>query len=126
MRQKFFISRTSKSNQLKIMEYAVLGKNLKNVASENLRADNFSLVGEETYENSKIVDSISEGNNAIMGMLRTHNIFPIYPYACKIAEAIRDLYRGQENDTIELYFDDIDLISYKKDEEHNEESESGK
>ena len=126
MRQKFFISRTIKSNDLKIMEYAVLGKNLKNVSSENLRTDNFSLLGEEKYENAKVVDSISRGDDALVGMLRTHNIFPIHPYACKIAEAIRELYGRQENAAVELFFDDMDLIAFEKDEEPEEELESEK
>ncbi len=110
MRQKFLISKNLKKNELQIFEYAVLGKNLKNVASENLRTDNFSLVCQETYQGAKIVDSISRGNEALVDVLRTHNIFPIRPYACKIADAIRDLYSDSEDATRELFFDDMELL----------------
>ncbi|MEZ4578457.1 MAG: hypothetical protein R2875_10710 [Desulfobacterales bacterium] len=39
---------------LKIREYAVVDKNLKNVATAHLRADDFSLIYEETYANDAI------------------------------------------------------------------------
>ena len=93
MRQKFLISRDFTKNELKIMEYAVLDKDLKKVASENLRKDNFSWIGEETYKSKTIINSISLGAAALVGTLRTHNIFPISPYAFKIAETVKGMYK---------------------------------
>ena len=113
MRQKYVISRNLKRNELKIMEYAILHKDLKKVASENLRKDNFSLIGQETYKSDSIINSISLGNAALVGTLRTHNIFPISQYALKIAETIKGLYKLPEDSTVELFFDDIDLIPVK-------------
>jgi len=110
VRQKYLISRDLKRQELTIMEYAVLHKDLKKVASESLRKDNFSLVGEETYKSDTIMNSIALGNAALVGTLRTHNIFPISPYAWKIAETIKGLYNLPEDSTAELFFDDIDLI----------------
>ena len=92
------------------MEYAVLDKDLKKVASENLRKDNFSLIGEETYKSETIINSISLGNAALVGTLRTHNILPLSPYAFEIAETIKRLYNLPEDSSAELFFDDIDLI----------------
>ena len=115
MRQKYLISRNLIRKELKIMEYAVLNKDLKKVASENLRNDNFVLVGEETYESETIINSISRGNTALVETLRTHNLFPIRPYARKIAETIRELYNLSEDATMELFFDDINLISAQQD-----------
>jgi len=111
MRQKYLISRNLERKELSIMEYAVLNKNLNKVAPENLREDNFSLVGEETYESELIKASISSGNHALVEILRTRNIFPIGQYACKIAETIKELYRLSEDGAMELFFDDMDLIS---------------
>jgi len=111
MRQKFLISKNLKRKELKITEYAVLNKDLKKVASDNLNKDNFALVGEETYASDAIIESISSGNAVLVETLRTHNIFPIGPYALKIAETIRALYDVAENSTMELFFDDMDLIS---------------
>jgi hypothetical protein len=110
MRQKYLISRNFKRKELKITEYAVLDKDLKKVVSENLRKDNFSLIGQETYKSDVIINSISLGSAALVETLRTHNIFPISPYALKIAETIKELYTLSEDNTAELFFDDIDLI----------------
>ena len=97
------------------MEYAVIEKDLKKVKSPNLRKDNFSLVGEETYESQAIIDSIARGEADLIGTLRTHNIFPISTYAVKIAEKIREIYTLSDDLTTELFFDDRDLIAFEQD-----------
>jgi hypothetical protein len=114
MRQKFLISRNLKKEELRIMEYAVIDKDLKKVTEQNLRKDNFSLVGQETYKSKAIIDSIARGNTDLIGTLRTHNIFPINTYASKIAEKIREIYTLSEDLTTELFFDDRDLLSVEQ------------
>jgi hypothetical protein len=111
MRQKYLISRNLKRKELRISEYAVIDKDLKKVTSENLSNDSFSLVGEETYKSEAILDSIARGNADLIGTLRTHNIYPISTYALKIADTIIELYALSEDFTMELFFDDRDLIS---------------
>jgi hypothetical protein len=111
MRQKYVISRDDAKNKLKIREYAIIDKNMKKVASSMLQKGNFSFLCEETYESEIIVSSISKGMNALVAILRTHNIFPIEPYANKIAESVMVLYNSSEDDSVELFFDDVDLIS---------------
>lgn len=111
MRQKYVISRDGDKNKLKIREYAIIDKNLKKVASSMLQKGSFSFLCEETYENEIIVSSISKGMNALVAILRTHNIFPIEPYATKIAESVMTLYNSSEDDSVELFFDDVDLVS---------------
>jgi hypothetical protein len=44
-----------------------------------LNRGSFTLLGEETYESEIVVSSISKGMNALLSILRTHNIFPIEP-----------------------------------------------
>ena len=110
MRQKYIISRDDSQEKLKISEYAVVEKDLKKVASEQLRQDNFSFLCQETYESKLIRGAISKGNAALVATLRTNNIFPISPYASKIAETVRDLYDLSEDGSVELFFDDIDLV----------------
>jgi hypothetical protein len=111
MRQKYVIFRDGAKNKLKISEYAIINKNLKKVASSMLQKGDFSFLCEETYESEIIVNSISKGMNALVAILRTHNMFPIEPYSTKIAESVMALYNSSENDSVELFFDDIDLIS---------------
>ena len=114
MRQKFLISRNLERKELRIMEYAVIDKDLKKVSSDNLRKDNFSLVGEETYKSEAILDSIARGDTDLVGTLRTHNIYPISTYALKIDNKSRELYTLSEDSTAELIFDDCDLISVEQ------------
>jgi len=111
MRQKYVISRDDTKNKLKIREYAILDKNLNKVASSMLQKENFSFLCEEIYESEIIVSSISKGMTALVAILRTDNIFPIEPYANKIAGSVMALYDSSEDDSVELFFDDVDLVS---------------
>jgi hypothetical protein len=49
--------------------------------------------------------------NALVAILRTDNIFPIEPYSTKIAESVMALYDSSEDGSVELFFDDVDLVS---------------
>ena len=111
MRQKYVISRDGAKDRLKIREYAVIDKDMKKVASPLLKKGSFSFLCEETYESEMIESSISKGTNALIAILRTHNIFPIEPYVNKIAESVMALYNSSEDGSVELFFDDADLIS---------------
>lgn len=111
MRQKYVISRDGAKNKLNISEYAITDKDLKKVASSMLQKENFSFLCEEIYESEIIVSSISKGMNALVAILRTHNMFPIEPYATKIAESVMALYNSSEDGSVELFFDDVDLLS---------------
>ena len=111
MRQKYVISRNGAQNELKIREYAIIKKDLNKVASSMLKKRNFSLLCEETYESELIVSSISKGMDTLVSTLRTDNIFPIEPYATKIAESVITLYNSSENGPVELFFNDTNLLS---------------
>jgi hypothetical protein len=111
MRQKYVISRDGDSNELKIREYAVIEKNLKKVATPLLQKGSFSFLCEETYEGEMIKGSISKGMNSLVAILRTHNIFPIEPYVTQIAESVMALYHSSGAGSVELFFDDVDLVS---------------
>jgi len=110
MRQKYVISRDGAKNKLKIREYAVIDKNLKKVESSMLKKGNFSFLCEETYESAIVVSSISKGMNALVATLRTRNIFPIEPYAAQIAKSVMALYNTTKDGSVELFFDDVDLV----------------
>jgi hypothetical protein len=47
---------------------------------------------------------------ALVATLRTPNLFPIEPYAAKIAESVMALYDSADNGSAELFFDDSDLV----------------
>jgi hypothetical protein len=111
MRQKYVISRDVAENKLKIREYAIIDKNQKKLMPAMAQTEDFSFLCEEAYESEIIMSSISKGTNALVAILRTHNIFPIEPYATEIAESVMALYNSSEDDSVELFFDDIDLLS---------------
>jgi hypothetical protein len=110
MRQKYIISRDDIKNILKIREYAILDKNLNKVETSMLQKEDFSFLCEEIYESEIIMSSISKGMSTMVETLRTDNIFPIEPYATKIAGSVMALYNSSGNDSVELFFDDVDLI----------------
>ena len=111
MREKYVIFRNNAKNNLSIREYAIIDKNLNKVASSMLQKGSFSFLCEETYESEMIVRSISKGMYALVDILRTDNIFPIEPYSTKIAESVMALYNSSEDESVELFFDDVDLVS---------------
>ena len=105
MRQKFQVIRDDRKKVLRIREYAVVDKNLRNVATAHLREENFSLLYEEIYESAMIQRMIS-GTGNLARDLRTENFFPIARYALKIAEAVSDLYASKKTRQRDLFFDD--------------------
>ena len=111
MLQKYVISRNGAKNKLKISEYAIIDKDLNKVASSMLQEGDFSFLCEETYESEVIVSSIFKGMNALVSVLRTQNMFPIEPYSTKIAESVIALYNSSEDGLVELFFDDLRLVS---------------
>lgn len=111
MRQKFMLFQDPSTNVLKIREYAILDKSLKKVQTALLRPEHYALLCEETYDGERIVDGISRGREALMGTLRTGNLFPIQPYARKIAESVAALYEDAGRTSAELFFDDVELVA---------------
>ena len=75
-----------------------------------MREDGFTFLCEEFYEGETIVNSISKGIDALIATLRTDNIFPLKNNAVKIAESVTALYDSSEDGSIEIYFDDLDLL----------------
>lgn len=110
MRQKYLITQKGNHSDLTIREYAVIEKDLKNVESSLLREDQFSFVCEEQYDGSTIISSISQGVEALVDTLRTPNFYPIKPYAERIAESVIEMYGSAGENSVELFFDDADLM----------------
>jgi hypothetical protein len=113
MRQKFQIYLDGAGTHLNIREFAVIDKHLNIIQSSMLEDKSFCLLCEETYDNATIANSISVGIGDLVTTLRTVNFFPNHQYAAKIAEAVVKLYASPNDDKIELFFDDKDMM--KKD-----------
>jgi hypothetical protein len=111
MRQKYVISRDGPGHQLNIKEYAVIETKVKNPVASMTQDRKFTFFCEETYENKVILRSIAIGLKSLVAALRTHNFYPIEPYATQIAETVMELYSTADNGPVELFFDDLDLVS---------------
>jgi hypothetical protein len=112
MRQKYMISRNDTRNELKISEYAITDRDLKQkVTISNVERASFTFLCAEVYARDTIQHSISEGIEALVASLRTRNIYPIEPYAIKIAESVIALYSAPDDGSVELFFDDRDLVA---------------
>ena len=113
MRQKYSVSRDGVKNKLNIREYAIIQKVIKSSTPSITGKETFSFLGGETYDSATIVSSIHEGLDNLVSTLRTHNLFPIAPHAIKIAELVIELYDTEEDRSVDLFFDDVDLFEKK-------------
>ncbi len=98
MKQKYLISKENDQKKLIIKEFAELDK------------ERFSLLCEEEYDNKIIKSAISQGKEALISELRTNNMYPPGVYAEKIAQAVIDIFASKESQSIELSFNDVDLL----------------
>jgi hypothetical protein len=107
MHQKYTIDQDAEKGTLTIREYAVVDKEMKKMPPAGHRDEDFSLMAEETYDGERLSRPIARGDVAdLVATLRTDNLFPISPYATKIAESIIDMYGSTECHSVELIFDD--------------------
>ena len=113
MKQKYLILNDKENKQIKIQEFAELNK------------EELSLLCQEAYDYETIESAISNGKDALVTALRTNNMYPPGIYAEQIAEAVMDLNSSAERESIELFFDDINLLTRSREgvkvSEHVEE-----
>lgn len=102
MKQKFSIFKNEKEQKLVIQEFGELDK------------DMLSFLCEETYDSNVITAEITRGKKALVSAFRTHNLFPNIKYADAIADAIMGIYESSGDQSIELFFDDLDMLSKRQ------------
>lgn len=97
MKQKYLLSK-DEENGLVIKEYA------------ELEAGIFSLLCEEHFDEETVTKAVKDGSDALVGVLRTHNMYPPACFADPIAAAVADIY-NEGTERRELLFDDIEFIN---------------
>ena len=102
MKQKYLIINDKKNKQFKIQEFAELNK------------ETLSLLCEEAYDYKTIKSAVSAGKDALISTLRTNNLYPPGIYAEKIASAVVRLHQSKDEESVELFFDDINLLTKKR------------
>jgi hypothetical protein len=99
MKQKYLILNDKENKQFKIQEFAELNKEM------------LSLLCEEAYDYQTIKSAISAGKDELIAALRTNNMYPPGIYADQIADAVIALQKSKEQESVELFFDDISLLN---------------
>ena len=110
MIQRFRIFMDDENDFLTIEESAVLDKVKIGIDYEGLNTEDFSIVYKEKYESTTLKTAISKDKQAIISSLRTNNMYPIGNYAEVIADSITDMYESGSSKTVELIFDDQELL----------------
>ena len=103
MKQKYLIINDRDHKQIKIQEFAELNKEM------------LSLLCEESYDYKIIKSAIKAGTGTLISALRTNNLYPPGIYAEKIASAVTDLYKSKDQESLELFFDDLNLLAKNRD-----------
>ena len=112
MKQKYTIQKDKDNQQLVIKEFAELDKEV------------MSFLCEETYEAKVIRSAIKSSRDSLISILRTHNLYPPNMYVEKIADAVIALYGSRGQDSVDLFFNDIELLTKEREiEEADKELE---
>ena len=110
MIQKFTIFRDDDNDILTIKEFAILDGVLRNIDYKSLTEDDFSFVCKVEYDREKIKTALPKGKHAIVISIRTNNMYPIGTHAEAIADSITNLYESKSSQSVELVFDDQELL----------------
>ena len=109
MRQKYLIKKDNIEDALNIKEYANLDREYKYDQAES-KQEFFTLIGEETYQKEQILSAIGKGRKNLIAALRTQNLYPVSTLVEKIADSVMDLYRAEDQLSVELLFDDKESV----------------
>lgn len=104
MKQKYLILKNDEKTKLIIREFAELDKEM------------FTFLCEETFDDESVTSAIAIGKDALIAKLRTKNLFPIGIYAKELASAVTKMYESGNDQSVELIFDDHDLMKKEKEE----------
>ena len=104
MKQKYLILKNDEKTKLIITEFAELDKEM------------FTFLCEETFDDESVTSAIAMGEDALIATLRTKNLFPIGKYAKEIAAAVIKMYESGNDQSVELLFDDHELMKKEQEE----------
>ena len=111
MLQRYDISMDSGTSRLSIKEFAVIGQKPRKSENYDPTLENFSLIHEVSYDPEAIRVAVEEGTEAIISELRSPAFYPIGSCAKVIAEKVAGYFNGSADPVIEVYFDDLTLLS---------------
>lgn len=98
MKQKYTVIKDIENDRLTIREYAELDK------------ESLSLLCEESYAYSAVEAAARQGEDALVGAIRTHNLFPPANYAKALAEIVKNLMDSDESESM-IFFNDVETLT---------------
>ncbi len=102
MKQKYIVLKNPETNDLFIREF--------NEAEKDI----LSLVYESVYARDVVEAAIKNGKEALIGVLRTEQMYPPKINIDRIADSVIELYASNAKDSIELLLDDMDSFVKQK------------
>ena len=102
MRHKYIVEKKDKNNELVLREYV-----------ENDR-DGFSLLNEAVFDKKTISSAKKRGMKALIGALRTQNMYPPLKFAEKIADLVSEVLKSKKNPSMEIILDDVEFVDKKR------------
>ncbi len=102
MRIKYIVEKKDKNNELVLMEYMEDDQ------------DRFYLLNEAIYDKKTISSAKKRGVKAIIGALRTQNMYPPIKVAEKIADAVFEVLKSKKNPSMEIILDDMEFVGKKR------------
>ena len=116
MQQRYDISMDTETNRLSIKEYTMLeGPRRKHGYTDQTQLE-YSLIHEETYDNSVIQAAIDKGRDALIAALRTDSFYPIQSSAEYIAEKVIGVFEKNAEPFDKIYIDDLALLKSNMDD----------
>lgn len=109
MKQKYEVIKDDAAGRFVIKEYAELDK------------ESLSLLCEQEFEINAVTEAAQKGSNAVIQLIRTKNMYPPEVYAIQIAETLMTLLKTENQDMIELVFDDLTFLSKRENDEPDED-----
>ncbi len=102
MRLKYIVEKKDKNNELVLMEYMEDDQ------------DRFSLLNEAVYDKKTISSAKKRGVKALIGLLRTQNMYPPIKFAEKIADTVFEVLKSKKNFSMEIILNDMEFVDKKR------------
>ena len=102
MRLKYIVEKKDKNNELVLMEYMEDDQ------------DRFSLLNEAVYDKKTISSAKKRGVKALIGVLRTQNMYPPLKFAEKIVDVVSEVLKSKKNPSMEIILDDMEFVDKKR------------
>ncbi len=105
MKIKYMLERVAETEKLKIREFGELDKDI------------MAVLCEVSYDDADIIDAIDDGMAYLISEIRSDSLYPPVSHIGKIAEQIIAMYGPDGKQSVDLLFDDKELLMQEQADE---------